>query len=322
MKNLNLAFAILVSAVMAGNALANDPVYSETVGYQKINLPPGGKAIAPTFIKSDVFNGSATISGSTVTVSTDALSGLSLGPTTFVNRANYPKYYAEVTDSNSLLYGYNFDITVANTSSTFTSANIPVGLSGSVKIAIRPHVTLADLNPASLSNGDSITMANDPTGGQAVFYVFNGGWIGSDFDTTKGFSHVIIAPGVGFVYSGQSGADLTLTLVGKVKNTPTAVSVYQNAYANIVGAVNPSTTINYSAQGIATGIGNGAAFTKYSDDGSFTEQQVYYSLNGGLLNGAFSPVSTANISGGEAVTVSALDGDRVWLIPAAIDIGQ
>jgi hypothetical protein len=319
MKKLNVTLAILVAAVMAGNA---QTVTSDIVGYQKINLPPGGKPVAPTFIKSNVFQGSATISGSTVTVSTGALSGLSLGPTAFSNRANYPKYYAEITDPNSQLYGYNFDVSAANTASAFTSDNIPVGLSGSVKIAIRPHVTLADLNPASLADGDGITMANDPTGGQGIFYVFNGGWIGSDFDTTKDFSHVIIPPGVGFVYSAQSSDALTLTLVGTVKNTPTAVPVYQNAYANIVGAINPSTSINYSNQGIATGIGSGAAFTKYSDDGSFTEQEIYYSLDGGLLNGAFSPVSTANIAGGEAVTVSALDGDKVWLIPAAIAVSQ
>jgi len=319
MNKLNVTLAILVSAVMAGNT---QTVTSDIVGYEKINLPAGGKAIAPTFIKSNVFRGLATISGSTVTVSTGALSGLSLGPTAFSNRANYPRYYAEVSDANSPFYGYNFDITGANTSSTFTSANIPVGLSGAMNIAIRPHVTLADLNPASLSDGDSITMSNDPTGVQSVFYVFNGGWIGSDFNTAKDFSHVTIPPGFGLVYSGQSGADLTLTLVGTVKNTPTAVPVYQNAYANIVAAINPSTSINYSTQNIATGIGDGAAFTKYSDDGSFTEQEVYYSSNGGLLNSAFRAVTSAPINGGEAVNVGALDSDRYWIIPAVVAQGQ
>jgi hypothetical protein len=191
-----------------------------------------------------------------------------------------------------------------------------------MNIAIRPHVTLADLNPASLSDGDSITMANDPTGVQSVFYVFNGGWIGSDFNTAKDFSHVTIPPGFGLVYSGQSGADLTLTLVGTVKNTPTAVPVYQNAYANIVAAINPSTSINYSTQNIATGIGDGAAFTKYSDDGSFTEQEVYYSSNGGLLNSAFRAVTSAPVNGGEAVNVGALDSDRYWIIPAVVAQGQ
>jgi hypothetical protein len=315
MKKLNLLLGTLIATAALSHAVDS---YSDVVGYQKITLPSGGKAVAPTFIKPEVFQGTATISGSSVTVASGVLSGLSLGPTAFSNRANYPKYYVEVTQANSSYYGYNFDITDANTSSGFTSGNIPVGLSGSVQIAIRPHVTLADLGAASLADGDSIAMANDPTGNQSVYYVFNGGWIGSDFNTSRDFSHVIIPPGFGLVYSGQSGVDLTLTLTGKVKNTPTAVPVYQNAYANFVAAINPSSTVNYSTQNIAAGIGDGAAFTKYTTDGSFAEQEVYYSANGGLLNSAFVAVSSANVSGGEAVNVGSLDGDKVWMIPAAI----
>ena len=330
MKKTNLIALLALAATPA--FLHAQTNYSDVVGYQKITLPYGGKAVAPTFIKASVFSGTATISGTTISVASGALSGLSLGPTAFSNRANYPKYYAEVTDTNSPFYGYNFDI-ASHTSSadSFTSENLPtqlandgvtqVPISGSVAIEIRPHITLADLSPASLSDGDSISMANDPTGDQKVFYVYNGGWIGSDFNPNKDFSHVIIPPGFGFAYSAQN-SELTLTLVGKVKNTPTAVPVYQNAYANIVAAINPSTTVDYAGQNIANGIGDGAAFTQYSSDGSFTETQVYYSANGGLVNSAFRPVSSANISGGEAVNVGALNSDMVWMVPAAIARGN
>jgi hypothetical protein len=317
MKKTNL-LAVLALAATPAYLHAETTSYSEVVGYQKMTLPSGGKAIAPTFVKSNVFQGSATISGSTVTVAANALSGLSLGPTGFSNRANYPKYYAEVVQTDSPYYGYNFDISSANTSSSFTSGNIPAGLTGSVTIAIRSHVTLADLSPAALADGDSVTIANDPTGALTVYYVFSGGWIGADFDTSKDFSHVIIPPGNGLVYSGQSGSDLNITVTGTVKSTPTVVPVYQNAYANFVAPVNPSTSINYSTQNIASGIGDGAAFTQYSTDGSFVEQEVYYAAGGGLLNASFQPVTSANVAGGEAVNVGALDGDKIWTIPAAI----
>ena len=312
-----LILAGILSFAVSGHAQGT--VSTPIVGFQKIPLPVGGKAIAPTFIKANVYQGTATISGSSVTVASGALSGLSLGPTAFSNRANYPKYYVEVTQANSSYYGYNFDITAANTTSGFNSDNIPSGLSGSVQIAIRPHVTLNDLQAATLSDGDSVTLANDPSGALLSFYVYNGGWINSDFDTTKDFSHFILPPGTGLIYTGQGSSVLQLTLTGVVKSTPTAVPVYQNAYANLVAPVNPTTQINYNSQNIANGIGDGAAFSVFTSDGTFVEDRVYYSSQGGLLDSNFTSVSTANVTGGEAVSVGALSSDSVWLIPAAVN---
>ena len=108
MKKLNVALAILAATVMAGNAATE--ATSQIVGYQKITLPFGGKNLAPTFVKPNVYQGSATISGTTVTTSTGALSSLTLGPTAFAAPVlNYPRYYAEVTTSTSPFYGYNFE---------------------------------------------------------------------------------------------------------------------------------------------------------------------------------------------------------------------
>jgi len=316
-KTGSLILAGMLSVVVSGHAQST--VSTPIVGFQKIPLPVGGKAIAPTFIKNSVYQGTATISGSSVAVASGALSGLSLGPTAFSNRPNYPKYYVEVIQTNSSYYGYNFDVTAANTSSGFTSGNIPAGLSGSVQIAIRPHVTLSDLQPATLSDGDSVTLANDPSGALLSFYVYNGGWINSDFDTSKDYSHVILPPGTGLIYTGQGSNVLQLTLSGVVKSTPTAVPVYQNAYANLVAPVNPSSQINYISQNIANGIGDGAAFSVFTSDGTFVEDRVYYSSQGGLLDANFTSVSAANVAGGEAVSVGALSSDSVWLIPAAVN---
>lgn len=319
-RSVKIAVPYLIIGItfLGSDVRAQSTVSTPVVGFQKIALPVGGKAIAPTFIKANVFQGSATISGSAVSVAANSLNGLTLGPTEFSNRENYPKFYAEVIQINSPFYGYNFDITAANTSTGFTSENIPVGLSGTVIIAIRPHLTLADLSPTSLANGDSITIANDPSGAVSTYYVYNGGWIGADFDTSKSYSHVIIPPGNGLIYSGQD-TELQLTLSGVVKSTPTAVPVYQNAYANLVAPVNPSAEINYASQNIASGIGSGAAFTVFSSDGSFVEENVYYSTGPGLLDGSFTPVSTVNVPGATAVSVGSLNSDAVWIIPAAIN---
>ena len=204
MKKINL-LAVLTLAATPAFLQAQTTNYSDVVGYQKIDLPYGGKAVAPTFIKPNVFQGQATISGSSVTVSSGALSGLSLGPTSFsAPVTNFPRFYAEIVSTNSSYYGYNFDITAANTADGFTSANIPAGLSGSVSLAIREHVTLADLDPTNMSDGDSVTIY-DSQGNSSTYYQASASWV--DSNGTPGFAHVPIYPGTGFIFAGQTQAN-------------------------------------------------------------------------------------------------------------------
>ncbi len=313
MKKLNVALAILVAAVMAGNA---QTVTSDIVGYQKITLPVGGKNLAPTFIKPDVYRGSATISGNTVTTSTGALSSLTLGPTTFQAPVlNYPRYYVEVTTSTSQFYGYNFDITDANTGNSFTSANIPVALSGqTVNISIRAHMTIGDLDLSNISDGD-IVLIYDSNGGANTYYKLESGWL--DGTGTPGYSHVPIYPGTGVVFTGQSQEN-TITLVGTVKSTDTVVPLYLNAYANVVGPINPQTSVNYANQNWASSVGDGAAFTVFTNDGTYVEQDTYYSFQGGIINANGDASSTVNVPGGDAVVVGALSADGIWRIPGAV----
>jgi hypothetical protein len=314
MKKTNL-LAILTLAATPAFLHAQTTSYSEVVGYQKIPLPYGGKAVAPTFVKANVFSGSATITGSTVTVGSGALTGLSLGPTLFSPPVvNFPRYYAEVVSSNSLFYGYNFDISSANTGDSFTSPNIPVGLSGPVSIAIRAHVTLDDLDPANMSDGDSVTIY-DSQGNSSTYYQASSSWV--DSNGNPGFGHVPVYPGTGFVFAGQTQAN-TITVTGTVKNTPTAVPVYVNAYANIVAAINPSTIVNYANQNLAASIGDGAAFTRYTGDGSFIEDSTFYSASGDVYDSNGNKTTSALVSGGEAVNVGSLAADTYWIAPAAI----
>jgi hypothetical protein len=310
MKKLNVTLAILVAAVMAGNAQST--VTSQVVGYQKVSLPVGGKALAPTFVKASVYQGAVTISGSTVTFTGTPLQGLILGPTTFSSVDNFPRYYAEVVSTDSPYCGYSFDIG-SNTSSSVTSANIPSGLTGSVAIQIRPHVTLADLDPTSMNDGDSVNFLNDPSGNQFTFYMVGGDWYNGNFN--PGYAHVPIYPGTGVIYSGQT-SEVTITLKGNVKTTKTAVPVSMSAYGNIIAPVNPSTVVDLKGQGLTQYLNDGAAFTKYTTDGTFVEDSTFYTISGQVYDANFNAVTGAvNLSGGEAVNVGSLDQDRVIIIP-------
>ena len=119
MKKLNVTLAILVAAVMAGNA---EPVYSDVVGYNKISAPLGSSFQSFNFVNENQFSGPvASVSGSTVTLT--GLSGVSANewaPTDGLpegEAANIPQYYLEITSGE--FAGYNFDI-VSNTGSQLT----------------------------------------------------------------------------------------------------------------------------------------------------------------------------------------------------------
>ena len=312
MKKINLLIGTFLTTVALSHAVDS---YSDVVGYQKITLPVGGKAIAPTFIKPSVHRGDASVSGSGATFSGTPLQGLSLGPTTFSTADNFPKYYAEVVSTNSPFCGYSFDIS-SNTASSISSANIPAGLTGSVTIEIRPHVTLGDLDPTSMNDGDSVNFVNDPSGNQYTFYMIGGDWYNGNFN--PGYSHVPIYPGTGVIFSGQT-SEVTITLKGTVKETKTVVPVYMSSYGNIVAPVNPGSAVNYASQGFTESLNDGAAFTQYTSDGSFVENATFYTISGGIYDANFNPVAGAvNIPGGEAVNVGALDQDRIIVIPGVV----
>lgn len=310
MKKINLLLGTLLATVALSHAVDS---YSDVVGYQKVSLPVGGKALAPTFIKSSVARGSATISGSTATFSGTPLQGLNLGPTTFSSVDNYPRYYVEVVSTDSPFFGYSFDVS-SNTSSVVNSANIPLGLTGIVMLEIRPHITLADLDPTSMNDGDSVNFINDPSGQQFTFYMIGGDWYNGNF--TPGYAHVPIYPGTGVIFTGQT-APATITLKGNVKVTPTAVPVSTTSYGNIIAPVNPSSLVDLRAQGLTGSLNDGAAFTRYTTDGTFVEDATFYTIGGAVYDANFSPVSASvNLPGAEAVNVGALDQDRVIIIPA------
>lgn len=85
-----------------------------------------------------------------------------------------------------------------------------------------------------------------------------------------------------------------------------------------MAAVNPSASVNYANQNLASSIGDGAAFTRYTSDGSFVEESTFYAAGGRVYDSNGNLTSTASVAGGEAVNVGSLSADTVWIAPAAI----
>jgi len=97
MKKLNVTLAILVAAVMAGNAQTT--VTSGIVGYSKLNINQGGRLIAPVFHHQPVYVGSSTITSGVLSVS--GLTAGSLNQTSFSDRPNFPTHYVKIVSSGS-----------------------------------------------------------------------------------------------------------------------------------------------------------------------------------------------------------------------------
>ena len=151
MKKLNVTLAILVAAVMAGNA---QTVTSDVVGYVKQTFPAGSDTFfVPQLLRPVEFTGavsSVSVSGGNATL---VCPSATFSPNSFQYAATtQPKtYFASVTSGN--LTGTGFlvvsngtgDFTVALDGLTVTSADI-------TGIEVRPLWTLNTLFPASDAN--------------------------------------------------------------------------------------------------------------------------------------------------------------------------
>ena len=151
MKKLNVTLAILVAAVMAGNA---EPVYSDVVGYVKQTFPAGSDTFfVPQLLRPVEFSGtvsSVSVSGVNATL---VCSSAAFTPNSFQYVATtQPKtYYVSVTSGNLTGTGFlvvsngSAEITVALDGLSVTSADI-------TGIEVRPLWTLNTLFPSSDAN--------------------------------------------------------------------------------------------------------------------------------------------------------------------------
>jgi hypothetical protein len=306
MKKLNLALAILVSAVMAGHAAT---ATSDIVGYSKLNIPVGGRLIAPVFIKPAVFTGSATISSGVLSIS-GGLTPNALNQTSFNDRPNFPKYYVKITSSGSN-EGLVLDI-VSNAASTVTVSGAS-GLTGTVSIEVVAHYTLLDFASQSsnlVPYADAVTFYDSGNGKRSYYYT-GSGFVADDYSTPA--DHVVVYPGSGFILN--AGATSSVTMTGRVNQTKTLVPVY--AGESIVAPIDPSGITKIANSNL------GSAMAAYADaasvvllDGSLATT-AYYTDGVGMLDDSYTSLNpndanTPKVAAGNGFIINA-NADGYWI---------
>ena len=284
MKKLNVTLAILVAAVMAGNAQTT--VTSEIVGYHTKTISPGLNSVGLPLLKSDLVKTTATsVSGNSVSLS---------GETNFGAKLNAAKsYYIEVYSGN--LKGDRFDVDVAGSiiaanggvllnptsgNNSMPSASIGTNLDNQV-VAVREHITLADLdtylgtpavgnNSISLSDGVGFT-----EGGSLIFYnkKADGTWkrVGNSSD----FSSKVVPPGAG-VYIKKIGSAVTLTQFGTVREND-----FARPLTTQLSLIAPAYPVDRTP--LALGVVPGAGATDWTGGTSSTGDYISRVESGSLI---------------------------------------
>ena len=295
MKKLNIALAILVSAVMAGNAAANDPVYSDTVGYQQIAAANGYTTLGFPLVNSPVL--SATVSsksGSSIV--------LSLVCPSTVNPAK--PYYLEVTSGT--LEGERVDVAVTPSSATVTivssagNTDTLATLANGANVVVRQHFTLGQVDQSC----SPALVAGETTGDRGLF--FPGGSFIAYFKDTDGLwyedggfddmTNLPVRPGVGLLLQRKASTATTVTQVGTVRSNKFArpysagYQVYAPAYPidltpNLMGA---TTATGWRANSNASLADRILTFT----GGSFISNFLDSSDNSWYEDGGFEPLNT------------------------------
>lgn len=288
MKNTNL-LVILALATSPIFLHAQTTSYSSVVGYSSSSLTGGQYIFSPTFVKPAVFQGSATVSGTSLPVS--GISTANLAPSSYSDgRPNYPTSYVEIL--SGAFAGISYDITAVNAGSV-TAVDLPPSLNGtSVNFAIRSHVTLADIfTPSSgfSEYSDAIAIYNSD-GTISLRYLAGGVVTLDDFATEAG--HTPIYPGNGVILNVSGPVNLTAS--GEVKATTTRIPVYPGVN-NVVGTLNPSAQLKATDSTLATSLAAYSdAATIYSNDGVFSLGSIVYSDGAAVTDDTFTPFTSAN----------------------------
>jgi hypothetical protein len=196
MKKLNVALAIFVAAVMAGNA---QTVTSDIVGYQTSTI--AGKGSGSSFLsfvpnnlaKAAIHTGAGTAAGTVVTLAGASLSG-SIGPVSGV-----PTHYLLVKTGTGA--GFVSDVTAFTAGSVTTADNLSSSIPAGTTVSIVPHNKLSDI--LGTSTGLLIQSAGTAGSADNVYLVDSTGALKSYYYKT--------APGAG--WKTTTGGDATATIV-------------------------------------------------------------------------------------------------------------
>jgi hypothetical protein len=233
MKKLNVTLAILVAAVMAGNAQST--VTSDVVGYQTIAAANGYTTLGFPLVNSPVVTGTVSSkNGSSIVLSI-------VCPST-VNPAK--PYYLEVT--SGALAGERVDISVTPGSATVgivaSSGNTDTlsTLAAGASVLVRQHITLGQVDtscsPALVgddNNGDRVLFF---IGGAFVAYVKASDGLWYEDGGFDDMTDMPVRPGVGLLLHRRANTQTTVTQVGTVRSNKFArpytagYQVYAPAY--------------------------------------------------------------------------------------------
>jgi uncharacterized protein (TIGR02597 family) len=316
------------SALFAQSTATTTPVgfISETVVGGTL-ASPKLTLLSPTLTRPVSFQGTiSAISGTTITVSGASWTN---GQFNGVNG----EYYVEIFSATKP--GVLSDITATGATTVTTADNLTAFATVGDFIAIRKHVTIADLLGANNSYGllgsDDASTADEVLvydgANHATYFYFNGagapaGWYDLSFNPA---GNAVISPHEGVVIKRKAAGNVTIVSTGTVKAGNTLFPIYNGL--NVVGTV--------SAQGLTLDssnlyLSNGTALHG-SDDASTADEVIIYSGTGQAnyfyFNGAgapagwydlsFNPAGSVAIAPGSAFVVNRKGGGAFnWVLPA------
>jgi hypothetical protein len=241
MKKLNVALAILVAAVMAGNAQTT--VTSETVGYQTSTI--AGKGAGSSFLsfvpnnlsKSAIYTGSASASGTMITFPDASLTG-TLGPVSGV-----PTHYLLVKSGTGA--GFVSDITAFTAGSVTTADNLSSSIPSGTTVSVVPHTKLTDILGTTtgllVTGGSTVSAADnvylvDATGALKIYYYKTS--VGAGWKTSSGAdaTATIVYPGESIIVSRKQTAPVSVVTLGQVASEQTKAVFTQNMNSACSGA--------------------------------------------------------------------------------------
>jgi len=288
MKKLNVALAILVAAVMAGNAQTNVTVTSDIVGYQTISVPVGLSTAAFPLLNPDVLKTTATtLSGTALALSGQSNVGSLL--------TSAEPYYLEVYSGTNKGDRFDIDVTAtiaaangnvvldsASVSNTFPTGSLGTNLNGAT-VALRKHVTIEQVKSMSSSAwvgnnnpsiADQIQFYDSAAGGFVACYLRGDGINWRKVGTTTVVNKVAIPAGVGVFISKMTG-ETTLTAVGNVRQNDFAMPL-------VVGLqlLAPAVPIDVTPSSIGGTVANG--WTGNNNPALADQVQVYNPVAAGF----------------------------------------